>query len=411
MQQYSSTSLDNSISRIYYEKIYKKLPISLKKLTFQIFYSLKLSILVRIKHLKIPIFSIVGKEKHNHAELKILFCGEKQSLDYLLNIIYSEKPEVEFLEKISIFFLSKKLRKATKTYDMVFVKTDRFFTQYIQKKGFDVLPEWAEMQLDITKPFEELSNKFTKSAKDDIRKIKIIDYKYKFSSDSDIFEDFYHKIYHPFIVSRHEELTIPEATNYNEIKVLFEKGSLFIVQDKDRVVSGFIPLISGSTAFFTYAGVEIKDNYLTKAAGSALYYFFIDWSKKQGFKLLKFGGVRPFLDDGLFDYKKKWGMSVKIYENMYGVFGLKILNKESKAVYDFLINNPFIYIEGNELNGMVFTKDKLDTEVIQQIWKAYYIPGLIKITIVTTQKIDEKVKSFISSEYNGKIMLKERLVD
>jgi len=391
MKKNSINSFGNKISKIYYNNIHMKLPKFLKNITFQIFYTLKISIFVRIKHLTIDVYSIIGEEKNNHAELKILFCGEKSSLNYLSSIIYSDKPKVKYIQKTNIFNLQKKLKFFSNKYDMVFVKTDRFFAHNLQKKGFFILPEWAEMQIEVNNSFKEIFNNFSKSAKDDIRKIKNYDYAYSLSKDFTNFEYFYHEIYCPFILNRHGELTISESTNYDEIRALFEKGLLLTVYDEEKIISGMIPVIYDSTAFFTHAGVDIKSNYLTKAAGSALYYFFIDWAEKQGFKLLKFGGVRPFLNGGLFNYKKKWGMSIKISNMMFGIFGLKIINSESKAVTDFLINNPFVIIEKNKIRGLFFTKDKLDSLNLQEIWKKYNIPGLSGITLVDVQKTGGRI--------------------
>jgi hypothetical protein len=265
------------------------------------------------------------------------------------------------------------------------------------------------MELDISKPFEEIVNNFSKSSKDDIRKIKNFDYRYELSSNSKLFEEFYQKIYYPFIIGRHGELTIPEATNYNEIKAMFEKGKLLIVKDKERIVSGIIALTTKNNAFFTYAGVETKDDYLTKAAGAALYYFFIEWSKNHDIKILKFGGVRPFLNDGLFNYKKKWGMTVKIYKNMFGIFGIKLLTPNSLAVNDFLEKNPFIYVDNNKLRAIIYTKENLNKDIIKQIWDSYFIMGLSNITIISNQEIEDEIKTFVTSEYGGKISFKENI--
>jgi hypothetical protein len=410
MLHLSITTLDETISKIYHKKIRDRLPISLKKLSFHIFYAFKLYLLVRIKNLKMSIYYVVGSEQQNQSKLTIMFIGEKKSLDYLSSILFSEEPKVEFLEEVYIWNIPKKLHSFSKKLDAVFVKTDRFFSRFLKNNGFIILPEWIEMELDISDSLNNIYKNFSKSARDDVRKIKNIEYNYELSTDTSKFEDFYQTIYYPFIIQRYEHLTIPEATNYPEIKAMFENGYLLLVKEKDRIVSGFILVSSGKTAFFTYAGVNLKDGYLSKGAGSALYYFFIKWTKEHDFNLLKFGGARPFFEDGLFQYKKKWGMTAKISNNMFGVFGCKIINSKTKAISDFLINNPFVYIEEGKLKGMIYIKKIVNRDDVQQIWKKYYTLGLSELTIISIQKINDDVKSFVSSNYNGKIIVRENLL-
>ena len=59
---------------------------------------------------------------------------------------------------------------------------------------------------------------------------------------------------------------------------------------------------------------------------------------------------------------------------------------------------------------MIFVKEIINCDDIQEIWKKYYTPGLSELTIISTQKIDEDIKSFVSSNYKGKIVLKENLL-
>jgi len=265
------------------------------------------------------------------------------------------------------------------------------------------------MQLEISEPLEVFFKHLKKSTKDDIRKIKKYGFTYEFTSDPKKFELFYQNIYLPFILDRHGKQVLPEAIDYLEIKTMFEKGRLLLVKENREIISGFVIYSQSKTAVFMYAGVKLEPDYLTKSAGSALYYFFINWAKKQGFKVLKFGGARPFLEDGLFRYKRKWGMTAKISSTIYGVLGFKSSEGNVEKAMKFIENNPLMYIEQDELKAMIFMPKITSVETIQKIWKKYYTPGLSELTIISGEDFPHNVKSFVESNYQKKIKLKKQI--
>ncbi len=403
------TSIDNlerKINLVYYKIIHERLPKSLKKICLEIFLFTKILFLSRLKFLNLSMFYVKGIDKLSNKHLRVVVFGNKMVLRYVCSLFF-EKFQTEEIKKIFIWQIKKEIKKINKDADAVFIRTDRFFKKDLKKNGFIVLPEWAEMQLDLNTSLDHIFKRFSSSAKDDVRKIKNIDYHYVWSSSEDSFEDFYHRLYMPYVFNRHKDLAIPESKNYEEIKAIFQKGNLLLVKDKDKIVSGIIIITQGKTVFVEYAGVDVKDNYLSKVAGSALYYFIIKWSKENDFHLIDFGGARPFLEDGLFKYKMKWGMTPNISNKLFGVFGIKICNFKGNPVVKFIENNPLLYIDKDELKALIFVSKKLDRNIVQQIWKKYNIRGISRLTLITTEKVDEKLKTYILSNFKNKISVIE----
>ena len=129
------------------------------------------------------------------------------------------------------------------------------------------------------------------------------------------------------------------------------------------------------------------------------------WAKENGIKLLDFGDTRAFLNDGVLQYKRKWGMSTNISKYMLGIFGFKIYNY-SKSIQSFLTNNPFIYVDKNQLNGFIFIeKDELITrDEIQQFFRTYYTPGLTQLSIISPQGFTKDAKSYAYQNHQQKII-------
>ena len=77
--------------------------------------------------------------------------------------------------------------------------------------------------------------------------------------------------------------------------------------------------------------------------------------------------LRICFNDGLLQYKRKWGKTVERSDLIEEIFGLQTVS-ESGPLKQFLVHNPFIGItEKNELIGYVF----VDTDVSISEKKAY----------------------------------------
>ncbi len=410
----SIEKIDEKIHKIYYEVIHNKLPKKIRKKSLAIFYSSKLMFISRLKHLQLSTYYIQGTNKINGSNLNVAILGDEFTFNYLQKLLFSDDYNIEHLGKTFIWNVNKKLNKLNRNIDFIFVRTDRFFSRKLQNKGFIILPEWIGIKLNIDNSSKDFFKKLKKSAKEDVRIVKKHGYSYEISKDQKIFDLFYKNIYKPYIIKRHGKLAAPYTLYYPEIKSMFENGFLLLVKKQDKIVAGIIINVtqSGKAAYLIYTGVDIKNDYLSKAAGPAAgparYYFVIKWAKKQGLDFLNFGGVRPFFNDGLFKYKTKWGTTLGISKKSFGIFGFKICNHDKKTIVDFLEQNPFIYIEKDKLKGMLLVKEKIDKERIQKIWNHYKKPGLSNLTIISTKTIDKKIKTYVETKYRNKITLKEK---
>ena len=110
------------------------------------------------------------------------------------------------------------------------------------------------------------------------------------------------------------------------------------------------------------------------------------------------GSTKAFLNDGVLQFKRKWGL--RIINDTWNGYFINILSNK-KSIQSWLINNPFIFKEGNHLGGAVFlpsnsTTDKL---VLEKILNNFFLPGLkrfhvYKVSEASTTRTGLKSKSF-----------------
>ncbi|KYK29867.1 hypothetical protein AYK20_04890 [Thermoplasmatales archaeon SG8-52-1] len=295
-------------------------------------------------------YVINGKEKHSKKNIKILLIGDNKLFPYLSNLLFLKEPKIEKSFNLFIWNIKKKVNKNNLSIDAVFIKNDRFYSHYFEKQGYTVIPEWISTTLDVSNSLEKIYKKFSKSVKEDIRKIKKYGYSYEISQDPNKLEMFYYKMYIPYISWRYGIFI--KYANFYSIKHLFEQGGkiLFIKRDNEYFFGGLF-LKKKDKIFATYAGImEGKFDCINQGVIAGSYYYLINYAKNVGVKSINFGSCRPFIKDGLFSYKRKWGIKIEKTpsENSENYF-LKILN-DNNAMKSFLKNNPFIFFENNRIN-------------------------------------------------------------
>lgn len=332
----------------------------------------------------ITMYLVKGREKHSGVDLSILLITNKEEFPYLSKIMFSESPQIERIERVFLWNIRKKLKKISPEIDSLFIRSDRFYSHYFEKQGFTIIPEWVTTTMDITKPIEDIYKKFSKSGKEDIRKVKKYNYSYELTEDLEKLKLFYYKMYLPYTSDRHGKSAI--CVNFHAIRHLFERDNkLMMIKYNDEYVFGSLFYVKRDKAIATYTGLmEGKDDCLKRSVSAASYYFLIQWAKENGINYLDFGKCRSFLNDGVFRYKRKWGTSIrKTDSNSPGVIAFKTC-KSSEGNESFLLNNPFICLENNQLKVRIY---KQKNQIISE-----ELPNLLSIEV-----INDSSKSVVGS--------------
>jgi len=397
-------------SEIYFGKIHNHLPKFLRKIISRMVIFFRDMAVMRINNFYISMCLLSGKDKKNKENIRLLFFGDDLSFHFLSKNFVKEKmfygePKKIDLGMAFIGDINRRINDFSSEVDAVIIKTDRFFVDYLQKKGFCIIPESVDMQLDISEPIEKIFEKFNMSAKKDCRRLQNFGYCYDIKTDSGMLDFFLNKIYFPYRLNRHDEEILPGTYSYNEIRSIFEDGKLLFIKDKDKYVAGSLVNINHvkKTVFMMGMGILPDPELIIKNVGSALVYFSIIWAKENGFSKMEWGATPPFLNNGIFIFKKKWGSKIKKSIFIPRIYGVKLFNKKRQFL-DFVMDNPFVYLEDNKFKGLVFLKDTITCEQVEQIFNHYFITGMTQLSIIFISKLDENVISFAQKNYGRKIV-------
>ncbi|HEX9811529.1 MAG TPA: hypothetical protein VGA88_05525 [Burkholderiales bacterium] len=192
----------------------------------------------------------------------------------------------------------------------------------------------------------------SENARKDVKRILRKGYGYTISTAATDFEMFYDSMYLPYLARRFggQGMAVPRD--------LFTKGTqadaeLLVVTWNGEPVAGVVLRYSdGEPPAAWILGVRGGDLELVKQhVLMALHYFEVKHVSEKGLTRLQLGGARPFLRDGVLQFKKKWGAKImSAHEHERQWFALRIVD-DSPGARSFLTHNPFVYEDERGLAG------------------------------------------------------------
>ncbi len=346
------------------------------------------------KYYKLPAYLLSGKEKYSGEPFTVFYAGSPDSIYYLSCRMFDGQYTIKKMGAFSILYLKKLMKLLPTSVDIVIVKTDIFFARFLQKCQFTTIPEWINMVVDSSQSLEELTHHFSSGARKDIKKITRYGYSYEVTNDLKKMGYFYQRMFLPYILDRYGEETTCHYLKYIQMILQRNTMKLLLVKDGDTYISGGLIDIKGKKEILPSMGVlDPHVKYLKKYASSALFYFHILSAKKRGIVSINYGDTRTFLDDGNYQFKRKWGMNVIPSRFRGGLFGLKIIGNNT-SVSSFLAKNPFICMEHKRLRGYIYVHNGQPTTLsdLQNVCRTYYTPGIAELVIISTQGFTKKAK-------------------
>ena len=139
--------------------------------------------------------------------------------------------------------------------------------------------------------------------------------------------------------------------------------------------------VRGKTVDTLNLGVYDGDQkYLKYCACEAALFFLIKWAKIKGLRILNYGATVPFFTNGIFQYKKEWGMVMEEEEDQ--IFCALKVNSFNKNSLSFLLSNPLIFRGKNAIKGVVFVDHRLTKAELYKLFSIHLFPKLDSLIVI-----------------------------
>jgi hypothetical protein len=334
-----------------------------------------------VRHLQVDVMIIEGAEKFSGDGIRTLYIGHHENDAFMLNRIYEKYEVTKKHAKLPVTGFFKYFSLYRHSVDLIILDLELLLSRSCQSPSWLVIPQWIRQKYYVPDTWEEVLSKFRKNTKKtDLRKVRKYRFSYRITRDINDFDIFYEKLYRPYLEMRFNDEVIIEPKS----KVLRQcrKGELMQIIREGEVVAAV--LLHKSEGRLAYVWVGVPDHIvgeMSKGAFSALYYFTILYGFNTGCHEIDFLGTRPLLNDGLFQYKRKWGTVVQRSPIPRGDILLKPV-RSTNAVISFLNHNIFVVREGKNLIGKIFhSEGMLDQQVLAGMVSKYATAGLSALKI------------------------------
>jgi len=305
--------------------------------------------------------NIIIETKDQSNRNLFVVASHKPLLSY--NELYLGNENNVFNKFSFSFNLKKKFSDFSKNSGLVVIRDSSVAKKFRDKVLMQ--PNFIELEIPLPDTIEDYNKLVTGDVRNNLKKVKKIDFIFSVSYDLSWFEEFYTNYYRPSMMDRHDDAYIMAksemASFVNQPGVKFLKINL-----NDQCVAAAVVMIKGEKYSYAKVGWLNGDvKILEMGAVTAIYKYIVERAFAVGSKVISLGGTPPFLESGVLRYKAKWQSKFNP-EIFYGENYL-LLSPSINACYNFLQNNSLLVFGLN--NELIVLSGKTRAET--------HIPGII----------------------------------
>lgn len=339
-----------------------------------------------------------GLEKHSGSPMKILYLGEGNSLSYLKTLFFQTAPAEEIVRKYSFVEMVRGVSLPLSGHDAcVREMTPRLIRLSRTKSGFST-PDWIEQEIVLNGSWDDVVARFRKNTRStDLRKVRKYNFSHDVVTDRENIEYFHDHLYLPYVNGRFQDAA--EYINREWLIAVASGSGLLRILDKDRFLAGVVLHYERNFLDWIWVGALAQDvGDLEKGVFSSLYYHSIRHAHEKGFKKMKMGNSRTFLNDGVYRYKRKWGAQVvsSRYANTRLLFDFDF---NSTAIRQWLEACPFLTAHGSRFSANIFSFNvATDSQQLLAKMSDIFSPGMDRINVYSDRAVEGLPRDFESCE-------------
>jgi hypothetical protein len=326
--------------------------------------------------------------------LGILFWGGKTDKAYIAELAFGNNCKEHYLGNAWLWSMPFLFKKVKKECALGIFSTEKRFLNFFGKGFF--IPGWVGGDVDLLDPKRLRSN----SKKNDLNRIKRYGLSWEVTNAPVKYEEFYRCMYLPYMEKAHGEKAF--FAKFEELKAIMGHSELLLVKKGAEYIGGEVIFYRDGKARYWEMGVKDGNmDYVKIGVNAALYHFPEEHLRQKGYRRIHYGNSRPFLKDGVLHYKKIRGLVLRDFKkNGF----LMAFSRLSPGVRNFLIKNPFIYLEKDKLTGAVFREaHTFQPDSVASVHKEYFIKGMSVLNIFVLGEGQQSLSGMVPDAVAGEV--------
>ncbi|MEM7293950.1 MAG: hypothetical protein AAF420_11225 [Pseudomonadota bacterium] len=311
--------------------------------------------------------------------MSIFFSGTDSEKSYITKLAFKDSVAETFLGRKSFWQLEK--CAIQNSADVQVSVATRPFAWFAPVQSQFFVPTWLDCEADLDR--ESVTIGKTKSRRRQIRQIQRNNFSYSVTTNQEQLLHFYNDMYLPLLAHSHGEAALAMKCDHMLDLAKHHKAELVLIHQDNEVVAGsFIVYEHGRPRLFSEGVLNADKRYFRAGVGSAIYLFSYQYLAEKGFSRVNMGRCRAFINDGVFYFKRRFGLEV------IGDLGRGMLIKkisDSASAREFFISNPFVQLKRGRFSAVAFrdhaelSKISAPEEIIEHQVKGLGNPELLSI--------------------------------
>jgi hypothetical protein len=239
----------------------------------------------------------------------VVYIGAGFSFEELCHILLPELADVEELPHVFLWQIPALAKKFADQGELVVCELNTVIRWRPRGAYVFTVPRWVRQALDIARPMEDILAAMNQNMRRSLRRMQKQGFDYVFTQDGEDFDLFYRKMYCPYISQRHGARAA--LSEYDDLRRQFERGGLILVRRDQELICGMLCRVVGDACEADQMGVhEGEFDQVREGANVALWWFMMDWARRNELRRFDFGASRAQTANGTFNFKRQWGTRV-----------------------------------------------------------------------------------------------------
>ena len=330
---------------------------------------------------RVRVWFLEGQERTSRAHLSILYMGQLENKNYIENLAFEGANAQHDLSTAWIWNVARRTSCRRGKTDLIVIDLeDRHYFRFGNDSGF-YIPSWMGAEFVLSEALARFKScEDTSRDPRRIRGSKGARFEFEVTRKPEQFDRFYYGMYVPYVKQRYGDRAFLEP--YGRIREEMDRSELCLVKRDGDCVAGSIVIYEPHRVHWWILGVKDGNRDHVKAGAiTAMYYYKMLYFSEQGYESVYAGDTRAFLNDGVLQFKKAWGLRFTGSSVAKG-FWLRC-GRVSPGVNAFLINNPFVARTGSGFSGAVFLESETfeGEQPLRELHRSYYVPGMERLNI------------------------------
>jgi hypothetical protein len=232
--------------------------------------------------------------------IQLVSIGREKLVDAIASGIFGDLPVPSREGRRPMWDLSGAESEA----DLVIAEVHRWMAPGLRRRGWLIVPRSVRWHGDLAMVPPPVPSK---SLQANLAKLRKQNFSLVQGSSEDDWCEFYTTMVEPQARARHGSTAWVASTSF--LRKVAARGTLHFIVENGVRVAGICTIPRGDTLWFPLMGVRHGDpGLLQRGASIASFALPFEWARQKGYRRVDLGRTGSFLNDGLQQYKRRWGL-------------------------------------------------------------------------------------------------------